>query len=69
MKGSEISGLFGWRDTFDARTSAVFEKGFEERSRMAWAIVGWNKPPYGEYADRWVGSTWPRVKNVDSALF
>jgi len=70
VKGSEISGLLGLKETFDTGDSGIsFEKGWEDRRRIAWAIVGWKGPPCCEYADRCVGRTWPNVKNVDNALF
>jgi hypothetical protein len=46
----------------------VEEKGWEERRRMAWVMVGWKSPPYAECAARWVGRTWPKLKKVESAL-
>lgn len=38
----------------------VFVKGWEDRSRIAWVMVGWKRPPsFGEYRPRCVGSTCP----------
>lgn len=32
---------------------------------MHWVIVGWNRPPWGECARRWVGRVLPYVKKLD----
>lgn len=43
-------------------------KGGWERRRTASVMVGWKGPPWGEWARRWVGRVWPRVKKVDANL-
>lgn len=53
VKGSEMSGLLGWKEAFDACSSGrPCEKGWDDRRRIAWVIVGWKRPPCGEYAER-----------------
>jgi hypothetical protein len=42
--------------------------GWAESRRIACGMVDWKAPPWGEYRRRWVGRTWPRLKNVDRAL-
>ena len=45
------------------------EKGGWESRRTASVMVGWKRPPWGEWARRWVGSVWPRLKNVVKILW
>lgn len=42
--------------------------GGAERRRMACVIVGWKRPPKGEWARRCVGRTWPMAKKVEKVL-
>lgn len=53
-KGSTISGLEGDKEGSDALGCGAEEekKGCDESRRMAWVIVGWKRPPWGEYIDR-----------------
>jgi len=59
VKGSAMSGLRGSREGFVAEVEVgdFWEKGWDDRSRIAWVIVGWKRPPCIEYAPRWVGRT------------
>lgn len=70
VKGSIISGDLGDIETLGVgRSEEVVEKGWGERRRIAWVMVGWKRPPWtGEYAQRWVGRTWPSVKKVERTL-
>jgi hypothetical protein len=43
-------------------------KGLSERRRTAWVMVGWNRPPWGEWANRWHGRVFPRLKNSEVNL-
>jgi hypothetical protein len=36
---------------------------------MAWVMLAWKRPPWGECIERWVGRTWPAVKKVARSLF
>ena len=65
-KGSAMSGECS--EGFTEEGASAGWKGGWERRRMASRIVGWKGPPWGECWKRWVGRTWPRVKNVDNAL-
>jgi hypothetical protein len=40
-----------------------------ERRRITWVMVGWKRPLKEECSLRWVGSTCPREKKVDTALW
>ena len=44
-------------------------KGPRLRRRMACVMVGWKRPPWGEWAVRCVGRTWPREKKVERRLW
>lgn len=46
----------------------ALENGGCERSRTACVIVGWNRPPNGECARRWVGRVCPKLKKSENAL-
>lgn len=50
----------------DAGGGAV--KGARERRRMACVMVGWKRPPWGEWARRWQGRVWPREKKSERIL-
>lgn len=67
LKGSMRSGLFGDVVGF-VGGSFSSRKGPRDRRRIACVMVGWKRPPNVEWADRWVGRTWPSVKKVDSPL-
>lgn len=41
----------------------------DERMRMASDMVGWNRPPYGECLNRYVGRVLPRLKKVVRTLW
>jgi hypothetical protein len=44
------------------------ENGCADRRRIACVMVGWKRPPYGEYFVRCIGSVWPNEKNAEEAL-
>jgi hypothetical protein len=67
VKGSDKSGLA--IDGFGVSGGSLeWMNGPLERRRMACVIVGWKSPPNCECIERWVGSTWPREKNVERTL-
>ena len=66
LKGSMRSGLDS--DVVGFSGGSLLKKGPRESRRMAWAMVGWKRPPNGEWAERWVGRTWPKVKKVERPL-
>lgn len=61
-KGSVMSRCGIFADSFESWESR------EDSSRMAWVIVGWKRPPWGECMLRCVGKTWPNAKKVENVL-
>lgn len=43
--------------------------GWAERRRTAWFMVGWKRPPHGEWRRRWVGRVWPEQKKCPAKLW
>src|SRR3569833_3577766 len=52
-----------------ARAGAVVGGGWAARRRVACVIVGWNRPPSGEWFSLCVGWVWPRMKMLLKCLF
>jgi hypothetical protein len=68
LKGSMRSGLLG--DVIGFLGGSFSSKnGPRESKRIACVMVGWKRPPNDECAERWVGKTCPRVKNVERPLY
>jgi hypothetical protein len=68
LNGSTRSGLLS-DDAGVLGAVRSSKNGPRERSRIACVMVGWKRPPNGEWAVRCVGSTCPNVKNVEMPLY
>jgi hypothetical protein len=71
VKGSVRSGDLGLREGEEWEVLGLgseAENGWAERRRIAWVMVGWKRPPCGEYLVRCIGRVWPNEKNADVNL-
>lgn len=65
MSGDEREGSILGEDAGDEQGVV---NGCRDINRTASVMVGWNMPPKGECARRWVGSVCPKLKRNENTL-